>query len=467
MDVQFWGAARTVTGSMHLLTVNGARILLDCGLYQGKRKESFERNRQLPFDPKGVDVMVLSHAHIDHSGNIPNLVKNGYNGPIYCTFATRDLCAAMLRDSGHIQEMDALYVNKKRARKGEPPIEPIYTQEDAVNCLGQFVSLGYGRPFPILPGVRLTFVDAGHILGSAIVILDIEADNGADPHRFVFSGDLGRPEKPILEDPTLLDGCDTLIIESTYGDRLHPDTINVQKELQSVVIETARRGGKLIIPAFAVGRTQELVYDLHQLIEADEIPDLPVFVDSPLAIDATSVFRLHPECYDDEVEQFLNETGSRDPFGFGRLQYTRTVDQSKAINDLNAPAIIISASGMAEAGRIQHHLKNNIHDARNTILFVGWQAPNTLGRYILEKHDTVKIFGEKYPLRAQVEAIYGFSAHADRNELLSWVQSMDKLPTKAFVVHGDPEPAQALADGLSKLGVAEAWVPDRAEVHQF
>ncbi len=467
MDVQFWGAARTVTGSMHLLTVNGARILLDCGLYQGKRKESFERNRQLPFDPKGVDVMVLSHAHIDHSGNIPNLVKSGYNGPIYCTFATRDLCAAMLRDSGHIQEMDALYVNKKRARKGEPPIEPIYTQEDAVNCLGQFVSLGYGRPFPILPGVRLTFVDAGHILGSAIVILDIEADNGADPHRFVFSGDLGRPEKPILEDPTLLDGCDTLIIESTYGDRLHPDTINVQKELQSVVIETARRGGKLIIPAFAVGRTQELVYDLHQLIEADEIPDLPVFVDSPLAIDATSVFRLHPECYDDEVEQFLNETGSRDPFGFGRLQYTRTVDQSKAINDLNAPAIIISASGMAEAGRIQHHLKNNIHDARNTILFVGWQAPNTLGRYILEKHDTVKIFGEKYPLRAQVEAIYGFSAHADRNELLSWVQSMDKLPTKAFVVHGDPEPAQALADGLSKLGVAEAWVPDRAEVHQF
>ncbi len=467
MDVQFWGAARTVTGSMHLLTVNGARILLDCGLYQGKRKESFERNRQLPFDPKGVDVMVLSHAHIDHSGNIPNLVKNGYNGPIYCTFATRDLCAAMLRDSGHIQEMDALYVNKKRARKGEPPIEPIYTQEDAVNCLGQFVSLGYGRPFPILPGVRLTFVDAGHILGSAIVILDIEADNGADPHRFVFSGDLGRPEKPILEDPTLLDGCDTLIIESTYGDRLHPDTINVQKELQSVVIETARRGGKLIIPAFAVGRTQELVYDLHQLIEADEIPDLPVFVDSPLAIDATSVFRLHPECYDDEVEQFLNETGSRDPFGFGRLQYTRTVDQSKAINDLNAPAIIISASGMAEAGRIQHHLKNNIHDARNTILFVGWQAPNTLGRYILEKHETVKIFGEKYPLRAQVEAIYGFSAHADRNELLSWVQSMDKLPTKAFVVHGDPEPAQALADGLSKLGVAEAWVPDRAEVHQF
>jgi metallo-beta-lactamase family protein len=467
VNIQFWGAARTVTGSMHLLTINGARVLLECGLYQGKRQESFERNRNLPFDPKGVDLMVLSHAHIDHSGNLPSLVKNGYAGPIYCTFATRDLCATMLRDSGHIQEKDAQYANKKRARKGEPPVEPIYTQEDAVQCLGQFISLGYERAFPILPGVHLTFLDAGHILGSAIVVLDIESNNGADPHRLVFSGDLGRPDKPILEDPTPVRGCDTLIIESTYGNRLHAEAADAQTELKRIVLETVRRGGKVIIPAFAVGRTQELVYDLHQLITAGEIPQVPVFVDSPLAIDATGVFRLHPECYDDEVEQFLHDTGARDPFGFSRLQYTRQVDQSKAINDLQGPAIIISASGMAEAGRIQHHLKNNIENPRNTILIVGWQAPHTLGRYIVEKNETVKIFGERYSLQAQVEVINGFSAHADRDELLGWARAMDKLPTKAFVVHGEPEPAQALADELKKLGLPEAVVPDRGEVHQF
>jgi metallo-beta-lactamase family protein len=467
VEAQFWGAARTVTGSMHLLTINGARCLLDCGLYQGRRQESFERNRDLPFDPKDVDIMILSHAHIDHSGNIPNLVKNGFAGPIYCTFATRDLCATMLRDSGHIQEMDALYANKKRARKGEPPVEPIYTQEDAIDCLGQFVSLGYERSFPILPGVRVTFYDAGHILGSAIVQLDLATGDDNGSQRLVFSGDLGRPDKPILEDPTLVEGCDTLIIESTYGDRLHPDVADVQQELKRVVLETTRRGGKVIIPAFAVGRTQELVYDLHQLISAGEVPSLPVFVDSPLAIDATGVFRLHPECYDEEVGQFLTETGARDPFGFSRLQYTRSVEQSKALNDLQEPAIIISASGMAEAGRIQHHLKNNIEDPRNTILIVGWQAPNTLGRYIVEKHETVKIFGERYDLRAEVQVINGFSAHADRDELLGWVKGMDQLPSKAFVVHGDPEPAEAMANGLRELGIEEAIVPDRGDQFQF
>jgi metallo-beta-lactamase family protein len=467
VNVKFWGAARTVTGSMHLLTINGAQVLLECGLFQGKRRESFERNRQLPFDPNGVDMLILSHAHIDHSGNIPNLVKNGFAGPIFCTFATRDLCAAMLRDSGHIQEMDVVYVNKKRARRDEPPVEPIYTQKDAVDCLDQFISLSYERAFPILPGVRLTFLDAGHILGSAIVVLDIEVNNGTGSHRLVFSGDLGRPDKPILEDPTTIDGCGTLIIESTYGNRLHPAVGDIQRELKHIVLETVQRGGKLIIPAFAVGRTQELVYDLHQLIMAREIPDLPVFVDSPLAIDATGVFRLHPECYDDEVEHFLQETGERDPFGFNRLQYTRSVEQSKAINDLQEPAIIISASGMAEAGRIQHHLKNNIQDPRNTILIVGWQAPNTLGRYIVERHETVKIFGERYALRAQVEVINGLSAHGDRNELLDWVKAMDNLPTKVFVVHGDPEPATAMANGLSELGIAETYVPARGESHQF
>jgi metallo-beta-lactamase family protein len=467
VEVQFLGAARTVTGSMHLLHINGARVLLDCGLFQGKRQESLDRNRQLPFDPSSVDLLILSHAHIDHSGNIPNLVKNGFTGPIYCTFATRDLCAAMLRDSGHIQESDAEYVNKKRARKGEPLVEPIYTQADAVQSLGQFLSVGYGRSLPILPSVRLTFLDAGHILGSALVVLDIESDTGESPHRLVFSGDLGRPDKPILEDPTVLDGCDTLIIESTYGSRLHPEVNEIKWELKRVIDETTRRGGKLVIPAFAVGRTQELVYDLHQLVAANEIPDLPVFVDSPLAIDVTSVFRLHPECYDAEVEEFLVESGARDPFGFSRLQYTRSVEQSKAINDMTEPAIIISASGMAEAGRIQHHLKNNVEDPRNTVLIVGWQAPDTLGRYIVERHDTIKVFGERYALRAQVEVINGFSAHADRGELLSWVQAMSKRPQRAFVVHGEPESAQSLADGLADIGIAEIYVPDRGDTLSF
>jgi metallo-beta-lactamase family protein len=467
VNIQFWGAARTVTGSMHLLTINGTRVLLECGLYQGKRMESLERNRNLPFDPKSVDLMVLSHAHIDHSGNIPNLVKNGYDGPIFCTFATRDLCTAMLRDSGHIQERDAEYANKKRARKGQPPIEPIYTQQDAIDCLNQFVALGYGRAFPLMPGVRLTFVDAGHILGSAIVILDVESDNGAGPKRFVFSGDLGRPDKPILEDPTLIEGCDTLLIESTYGDRTHPNVVDTRGELERVVLETVRRGGKVIIPAFAVGRTQELVYDLHQLLQAGQLPELPVFVDSPLAIDATGVFRQHPECYDEEVEQFLHASGQRDPFGFGRLQYTRQVDQSKAINDVQEPAIIISASGMAETGRILHHLKNNVEDARNTVLIVGWQAPDTLGRYMVEKHPEVKIFGERYALRAQVEVINGFSAHADQHELLNWVKAMRKPPRRAFVVHGEPEAAQNLAGRLVHLGISETVVPERGETHLF
>jgi metallo-beta-lactamase family protein len=297
--------------------------------------------------------------------------------------------------------------------------------------------------------------------------LDIESDTGKRPHRLVFSGDLGRPDKPILEDPTIPDTCDTLIIESTYGSRLHPAVNEIKYELKRVVEETARRGGKLVIPAFAVGRTQELVYDLHQLVVADEIPELPVFVDSPLAIDVTSVFRLHPECYDAEVDEFMVASGARDPFGFGRLQYTRSVEQSKSINNMSGPAIIISASGMAEAGRIQHHLKNNVEDPRNTVLIVGWQAPNTLGRYIVEKHDTIKVFGEKYALRARVEVINGFSAHADRNELLGWVQAMDRRPHKAFVVHGEPEAAQSLADGLTEIGIAETHVPDRGDTLSF
>jgi metallo-beta-lactamase family protein len=447
MKLTFYGGTRTVTGSQHLLEVNGTRILLECGLFQGKRKKSFQINRELPFDATDVDVMVLSHAHIDHSGNIPNLVKSGFRGDIICTFATRDLCATMLRDSAHIQQQDAEYVNKRRARAGEPPVEPVYDLEDAVDALKNFSAIGYDRPYRITPEITLTLRDAGHILGSAIVVLDIK-ENGKE-RRLVFTGDLGRPNLPILRDPTKIERADILLIESTYGTRLHESVPAAEKELKRVVLDTYYRGGKVIIPAFAVGRTQEVVYDLHRLKERQAIPaDLPVFVDSPLAIDATSIFRLHPECYDNEVSEFLLESG--DPFGFRDLQYTRSVAASKALNFLRDPAIIISASGMCEAGRIQHHLKNNIEDSRNTVLIVGWQAPDTLGRRIIERQPTVKIFGEEYQLNAHVEAINGFSAHADRDELLAWTGAIRQKPEYTFVVHGEEEVSEAFAGLLEK-----------------
>jgi metallo-beta-lactamase family protein len=461
MKLTFHGATRTVTGSQHMLEVNGTRILLDCGLFQGKRQETFERNSHLPFDPRAVDVMVLSHAHIDHSGNIPSLVKNGFRGDILCTFATRDLCATMLRDSAHIQQYDVEYVNKKRARAGQPLVDPIYTMEDAVRSLKNFLAIGYEREYRITPDIVLTLLDAGHILGSAIVVLDI-AENGR-ARRVAFSGDLGRADRPILRDPTPLDEADVLLIESTYATRKHESFPEAERELERIINETYRRGGKVIIPSFAVGRTQELVYRLHQLKLRRDIPvDLAVFVDSPLAIDATSIFRLHPECYDEEVEDFLFESG--DPFGFSDLRYTRSVEASKELNFLREPAVIISASGMCEAGRIQHHLKNNIEDPRNTVLIVGWQAPHTLGRRIVEKQPFVKIFGEEYRLNAQVEVINGFSAHADRDGLLAYARQLQPSRLKsAFVVHGEEASSLALAEGLRDLGLGRVIVPQPAE----
>ena len=456
MKLTFHGAARTVTGSQHLLEVNGTRILLDCGLYQGKRKKAFERNRHLPFDPREVDVMVLSHAHIDHSGNVPNLVRSGFQGDILCTFATRDLCATMLRDSAHIQKYDVAYVNKKRARLGQPLVEPIYSMEDALQSLKHFLAIGYERPYRITPEITLAFYDAGHILGSAIVVLDIA--EGERVRRLVFSGDLGRPDRPILKDPSPIEYADILLIESTYGTRNHQSFPEAERELERIIGETHRRGGKVIIPSFAVGRTQELVYRLHKLKQRRDIPtDLPVFVDSPLAIDATSIYRLHPECYDQEVEQFLLESG--DPFGFQQLRYTRSVEASKELNFLREPAVIISASGMCEAGRIQHHLKNNIEDPNNTILIVGWQAPQTLGRRIVERQSLVKIFGEEYELNAQVEVINGFSAHADRDEMLAWLREMKSQPEHAFVIHGEEEVAESFAGTLLQEGIPNTYVP--------
>jgi len=449
MEITFHGAVRTVTGSQHLVAVNGYKILLDCGLYQGSRKESYARNQNLPYDAAAVDVLVLSHAHIDHSGNVPNLVKSGFNGNIVCTYATRDLCALMLRDSAKIQEYDIAYLNKKRQKQNEPPLTPIYSMADAVESLKYFIGIGYERPFPLLPGITLTFYDAGHILGSAIIVLDIADNAGGAPRRLVFSGDIGRPDRPILRDPTFIDRADVLIIESTYGDRDHPDNVTASAQLKRIVNETYRRGGKLIVPAFAVGRTQELVYHLRQLVEARAIPHtLPVFVDSPMAIDATGIYRLHPEAYDEELETYLEESGHRDPFGFEMIRYTRSTQESKELNFLREPAVIISASGMAEAGRILHHLKNNVEDARNTILIVGWQAPHTLGRRIVEKNKRVRILGEEYDLQAHVEKINGLSAHADRSELLDWTGHLQPRPSHTFIVHGEEAPSLAFAESL-------------------
>jgi metallo-beta-lactamase family protein len=457
LEIEFLGAARNVTGSMHLLHVNGSSILLECGLFQGRRQESFDRNRSLPFEARKVDAMVLSHAHIDHSGNIPNLVRAGYRGNVHCTHATRDLCSVMLRDCAHIMEADADYINKKRRRAGEAEIEPIYTVADASDSLRSFMSMDYERSATIAPDVRLTFYDAGHILGSALVALDVREDGRQ--RRLLFTGDLGRAGMPILQDPQPVPGVDLLITESTYGGRSHGTVPEAEARLRTVILDTHRRGGKVIIPAFSVGRTQELVYALHRLRVAGQIPSLPIYVDSPLAVNATEVFRLHPEYYDREAQAFMRE--HEDVFEFGELTYIRGVDESKALNERREPMVIISASGMCEAGRILHHLRNSIESERNTILFVGFQAENTLGRRIQEGRPEVSILGEMFRVRAHIESIDGYSAHADRDELLAYMRTIHpERIGHAYVVHGDAESSLAVQPARGELGMGEVVVPE-------
>lgn len=461
MQITFYGAARTVTGSQHLIEVNGQRILLDCGFYQGKRSEEYARNSTFPFDPASIDLVILSHAHTDHAGNIPNLVKKGFRGEIICTYATRDLCATMLMDTGHILEKDVAFVNKKRRKRTELPMEPIYTQEDAARSLDSFTAQSYHRPRKIAPGITLSFLDAGHILGSAITVLDIEDRAAHRDYRLVFSGDIGRVGIPIIRDPDTLESADILIMESTYGNRLHPPYGEENKALERIVNETYQRGGLIIVPAFAVGRTQQLVYTLNLLADVGDIPRLPVYVDSPLAIDVTAIFRTHPECYDDEIRAIImSETGDRDPFNFSGLTYTRKVEDSKRLNFLREPAIIISASGMAEAGRILHHLKNHIGDPKNTVLITGWQAENTLGRRLVEREPVVRIFGEEYSNRAHLEVLNGFSGHADRDELLDWVGAIKDKPKRTFLVHGEMEAATAFAASLKEQFLMRVDIPE-------
>jgi metallo-beta-lactamase family protein len=465
MKITFHGAAKTVTGSQHLIEVNGHRIMLDCGLFQGKRKKTFELNRKGFCDGSTVDVLVLSHAHIDHSGNIPSLVKNGFSGDIYCTSATRDLCSVMLMDSAYIQEKDVMYVNKKRKKQGKNLFEPLYTKDDVAQAMQNFISINYNRRHEIAPGVTLTLVDAGHMLGSTHVILDIDDRKKGKEYRLVFSGDIGRKDIPIIRDPTLLvEGTDILIMESTYGNRLHPPYPESEKELERIINKTYSRGGALLIPAFAVGRTQQIVYALHKLYDQHLIPKIPIYVDSPLASNTTDIFRRHPECFDSEIRNFLLNDNHASPFGFEVLKFTENVEQSKWLNTLKEPAVIISASGMLEGGRILHHLRNRINDPKNSILITGWQAPYTLGRRIVNKEPTVKIFGEDFPVKADIEVITGFSGHADRDELLAWAGAMEKKPEHTFVVHGEIESAQALADGLEKgPGFKNITVPDMGQ----
>jgi metallo-beta-lactamase family protein len=461
MKISFHGAAQTVTGSRHLISVNGYNVLLDCGLYQGRRKETYQRNLNFPFEPSRVDAVILSHAHIDHCGNLPNLVKQGYQGPIYCTHATAHLTDIMTQDSGHIQEADIEFVNKRRARRGEPPVEPLYTVEDAQRAVKHLVYLDYAKPFEPVPGVVARLVEAGHILGSAGIVLDMEEHERKIS--LMFSGDIGRPDLPILRDPKLPDSIDCLIMECTYGDRSHDPPERAYEELQSVVTRTVERGGKVIIPAFAVGRTQTLVYYLHQMIEHGDIPRIPVFVDSPLAINVTDIFRAHPECFDKEMLAFMETDPHGSAFGFDLLSYTRSVQESKAINEMKGPIVIISASGMAEVGRILHHLRNNIDDARNTVLITSWMAPHTLGRRLLEGRKIIKIFGEEHRVRAEVASINGLSSHGGQEFLIKYaLASQDRL-RHVFLVHGEPKPARALREKLVDANFAQIHYPEMGE----
>lgn len=446
MEITFAGAAREVTGSCHLLHVNGHTVALDCGMFQGRRSESEEKNRTLPAPVSEIDSVVLSHAHIDHSGRLPFLVAQGYSKTIWSTAATRDLCAVMLADSAHIQEKDAEFLAKRK----KDFVEPLYGMRHAVRTMELMVGVPYNKPFDVVPGVQGTYVDAGHILGSASVILDC-TENGVTK-RLVFSGDIGRSGLAIIRDPVSPPQADAVIMESTYGNRDHESVDGARARLAEVVRATAARGGRVLIPAFAVGRTQELLYSLNSLLREGAIPSIPVYLDSPLAIDTTTVFEMHPETFD-QSEDMVRKV--KELFEFPLLRFTRDVEESKAINSAKGPMIVIAASGMMEAGRILHHLANGAADPRNTILIVGFQAEHTLGRRIVEKQPMLKIFGDEIPLRAQVEVINGYSAHADRGELTAWI---DKVKAASpglgpiWLVHGEPEAQDAFKTSLSAKG---------------
>lgn len=456
MRIVFLGAAKTVTGSMFLLETDSGNILVDCGFFQGRRQKSKELNRNLPSKVFDADAMVLTHAHIDHSGSTPTLVKRGYDGPIFTTPATADLCQHMFRDSARIQQHDAEYLNKKHGDDPEwEKIEPLYTEPDAIAALKQMVTYHYWRPFEPLPGVRVVLHDAGHVLGSASVLIEAEGQ------QVLFSGDIGRRNMPILRDPEVPANVDYVVMESTYGDREHGAIESTRDELARIINETAARGGKVIIPSFALERTQEVVLGLNHLRQEGKIEAIPIYVDSPLATNLTHVFKHHPECFDEGALSFQEEHG--DPFGFDTLTYTQSVQDSIALNSTPGPMVIISASGMCEAGRIVHHLRNNIEKPENSIVIVGFQAQHTLGRRLVERREQVKIFGVPRDLRARVEVLSGFSAHAGRKSLIEFAKLAGPDTKKVFLVHGEEKSQESLAEALRKRNM-NVEIPDRGQI---
>lgn len=465
MKIHFNGADQTVTGSQHLLEVNGRFLLLDCGMYQGKRQATYDRNRNFPFDPAKLDSVILSHAHIDHSGNLPNLVKKGFNKSIYTTPTTARLADVMLQDSGHIQEADAEFMNKKHYRHGETTIvDPLYTLEDAKQVAQYFSGQPYKQTFEPIPGVKATLYDAGHILGSAAVCLDID-ENGRQL-RFWYSGDIGRYNLPLLQDPTMPLDVDYLMMECTYGDTPHGDPAQAYYDFRDVLKRTIARHGKLIVPSFAVGRTQEIVYSVNKMISDGEIPAIPVYVDSPLALAATKVFQEFPDLFDEETRKFIQE--ERHPaLNFPTLHYIESVDESKALNDMHEPMLILAASGMAETGRILHHLKNNIENPINTIAIVSWQAPDTLGRRLADGDKEVKIFGEWYRVNAEVAVVHGFSAHAGQELLLQYAETCKDRQKQIFLVHSEDKPETAFQQLLAQNGITNVRYPALGEAAEI
>jgi metallo-beta-lactamase family protein len=466
MKLKFLGAAREVTGSKHLITTKqGKRILIDCGMFQGKGLETDAMNRKVGFNPQELDHIILTHAHIDHSGLIPYLYKLGFRGSVVCTNATRDLCSIMLTDSGHIQENDTRYFNKKRAKQGKPPVEPLYDKEDAIACMELFIGIPYDRKFRIDENITLRFTNTGHLLGSGVANLQINERNSVI--NLAFTGDIGRPVNRILAPPKAFPQADLLITESTYGDRIHQDTGESDKELLNILYRTCvEKGGKLIIPSFSIGRTQEVVYSLNNFYNQSRLPKINIYVDSPLAVNATEIFRLHPECFNKSLLDVMQR--DPDPFGFNKLFYITSSDDSKKLNDSKKPCVIISASGMMEAGRIKHHLANSISNPANTILAVGYCAPSTLGAKILRGDKEVSIYGNIYPVNAEVKQLESFSGHGDYREMSHYLECQDKNRLKmTFLVHGEYDVQQKYRTYLETAGFNNIQIPAPREEFEF
>lgn len=448
---------------MHLVEANGKRILLDCGLYQGSRKAAFEKNRNLPIAPKTIDFVILSHAHIDHSGNLPQLVRQGFRGRVFARYATAELCEVLLRDSCFLQKRDLDYVNKKRRRDGKNLFEPLYDESDVAALMQLFSPLHMHEPREIAPGLTLEFFNAGHILGSALVQLDIRSDGGKK-HRLLFSGDLGQPNQPILRHAEYPSGADILLVESTYADRLHPKADDVEATLERLVRHIDRHNSKLLIPAFSVGRTQQIVYFLNKLREAGRMPrEVKLYIDSPLSQKATRIYANHREVYNEEARTLIAR--GIDPLEFPGMVFVGPPEESMALNDMPGPMVIIAASGMCEGGRVVHHLKNCLQDPDNVILICGFQAENTLGRRIVERRTPLKLLGEEVELKARVETLNALSAHADRAGLSAWIDEIKDNVRHAFAIHGETEKVEAMAEMLKEKGILNAVAPHPGETY--